>query len=215
MTRFSETLRDENADRWNAALHHRFVRELGAGTVPDGVMADYLVQDHRFVDDFLALLGAAIASSDRFEARLPLARFAGLVAGEENTYFLRAFAALGLDEADRQARPDKAPTQGFRLLMREAAASRSYAGALAVLCVAEGLYLEWAESVPRPLPENFVHAEWVTLHDNEGFALFVAFLRDELDRVGPAESPLCRDLFRRAVELELRFFDAAFEGAPS
>jgi len=211
MMGFSETLRAENANAWNAALRHRFVRELGNGTLPGDVMANYLVQDHRFVDDFLALLGAAIASSDRFEARLALARFAGLVAGEENTYFLRAFEALGVAEAERRAQPDRAPTEGFRRLMREAAAGRSYAGALAVLAVAEGLYLEWAQGVPRPLPPSFVHAEWVTLHDNEGFAAFVAFLRAELDRVGPAETDLCRALFRRAVDLELRFFDAAYE----
>jgi thiaminase/transcriptional activator TenA len=31
--------------------------------------------------------------------------------------------------------------------------------------------------VPRPLPTNFVHAEWITLHDNPDFRDFVAFLR--------------------------------------
>ena len=94
--------------------------------------------------------------------------------------------------------------------MREAAETRIYAAALSVLVVAEWLYLDWASRAPKPLPNNVVHAEWITLHDNPGFRGFVDFLRAELDRVGPAHADLCRDFFRRAVVLELSFFEAAY-----
>ena len=94
--------------------------------------------------------------------------------------------------------------------MREAADARSYAAALSVLVVAEWLYLGWASRAPRPLPNNFVHAEWITLHDNPSFRGFVDFRRTELDRVGPAHADLSRDFFSRAVALELSFFEAAW-----
>lgn len=209
---FLATLRTETRDTWDRARDHRFVRELGSGRIDDAVMSRYLVQDHRFLDGFLQLLGAAIASADRMEARLVLGRFAGLVSGEENTYFERAFAALGVSAQTRLDTPDASATQGFAAIMREAADTRSYPCALAVLNVAEGLYLDWASQVPRPLPENFVHAEWVTLHDNPGFRDFVAFLGRELDRVGPSDEARARDLFGRAVALELRFFDESYAG---
>ena len=67
-----------------------------------------------------------------------------------------------------------------------------------------------ASGAPKPLPDNFVHAEWITLHDNSDFRGFVDFLCAELDRVGPAQADLCRDFFRRAVALELSFFEAAY-----
>src|SRR5437899_361595 len=60
--------------------------------------------------------------------------------------------------------------------------------ALSVLVVAEWLYLDWASRAPQPLPNNFVHAEWITLHDNPNCRGFVDFLRAELDRVGPAHA---------------------------
>ncbi|RPD83623.1 TenA family protein [Luteimonas sp. 100069] len=209
-TRFSEILRQSCETTWTRAIEHRFVRELGTGGVADDVMARYLVQDHRFLDSFLVLLGAAIASSDRFESRLTLGRFTGMVSGEENTYFLRAFDALGVDADARMRTPDTKATAGFKAIMREAAATRSYAATLAVLNVAEGLYLDWAQRAPRPLPQSFVHAEWITLHDNAMFADFVAFLQAELDRVGPDEAAGAADFFRRTVDLELAFFDAAY-----
>lgn len=209
--RFTETLRRVSEPTWSHAVQHRFVMELFAGTIPDRVMASYLIQDHRFLDSFLTLLGAAIATAEGLEARLRFGRFIGMVSGEENTYFLRAFKALGVTERRRAEAPDTKPTAGFKTIMREAAATRSYAAALSVLNVAEWLYLDWAMKAPKPLPSNFVHAEWITLHDNPDFREFVAFLRAELDRVGPAEEKISKDYFLRAVELERAFFDAAYD----
>lgn len=208
--RFTEILRQESQPTWSQAVQHRFVSELCAGTVPDRVMAAYLVQDHRFLDSFLMLLGAAMATADSFEARLRLGRFVGMVSSEENTYFLRAFDALGVSEQEREETPDSEPTAGFKAIMREAAATRSYAAALAVLNVAEWLYLDWALQAPTPLPSRFVHAEWITLHDNPDFQSFVGFLRSELDRVGPSNAQVARDFFERTVALELAFFNAVY-----
>ena len=210
--RFTDLLRSQSEPNWTAAVEHRFVTELFEGNVADTVMTRYLVQDHRFLDSFLVLLGAAIATADTFEARLRLGRFAGMISGEENTYFLRAFQALGVTPEQRERPQDTLPTAGFKAIMREAAASRSYAAALAVLNVAEWLYLDWAAKAPQPLPDNFVHAEWITLHDNPAFRDFVAFLRAELDRVGPRQSAVTTDFFLRSVALERAFFDAVYEG---
>src|SRR6516165_460883 len=60
--RFTETLRAASEAGWSHAVQHRFVNELFPGAVPDAVMARYLIQDHRFLDSFLVLLGAALAS---------------------------------------------------------------------------------------------------------------------------------------------------------
>jgi thiaminase/transcriptional activator TenA len=207
----TDRLRVLSEPDWSAAVRHRFTLELVGGTLPDAVMARYLIQDHRFLDGFLALLGAAIASADRFESRLRLGRFVGVISGDENTYFLRAFDALGVSQAQRTSVPDSDATAGFKAIMDEAAATRSYAAALSVLTVAEWLYLEWAKLTPEPLPTAFVHAEWITLHDNPGFRDLVGFLRAELDRVGPAEQDRCADFFRRTVALERAFFDAAYD----
>ena len=100
-------------------MGHRFVKELFTGAIPDAVMACYLIQNHRFLDSFLTLLGAALATADTFEARLRFGRFIGLMSGEENTYFLRAFEALGVTEDRRTADPDTQSTAGSPHLTRD------------------------------------------------------------------------------------------------
>lgn len=212
MSGFSEELKQAGEPYWSAAVGHRFVRELTTSTVADAVMSRYLIQDHRFIDNFLTLLGATLSYADTFEARITLGRFIGLISGDENDYFMRAFQELGVSEAERRDQPDSAPTSGLKRIMLEAARSGSYAAAIAVLAVAEGVYLDWGQQARPPYPDNFVYTEWIRLHNNDYFSSFVAFLRAELDRVGPADAGLCRDYFMRTVKLEQEFFDDAYAG---
>lgn len=207
---YTEILREDSRPVWDAAVSHRLVRELHQGSIPDDVMAGYLVQDHRFLDSFLQLLGAAIATADTFAARLRMSQFLGDIAGEENTYFLRSFEALGVSEQQRETTPNVPATDGFLAVFRDAAGTRDYAAILAVLLVTEWLYLDWAAAAPTPLPDSFVHHEWITLHDNPAFRSFVQFLREELDRVGPPQHAVAKDFFSRTVDLELAFFDQTY-----
>ncbi|WP_370679608.1 TenA family protein [Comamonas sp. GB3 AK4-5] len=217
---FAEQLRQASIADWDACVQHRFVDEIFAGTLDDAVLRHYLVQDYQFINRFVALLGAAIASADVFASRVRLSRFAAMICSDENTYFLRSFDRLGVPE-DQRLTPVLTPqTQAFQQLMHEAAQSLSYANCIAVLAVAEGLYLDWADQPAKkqqPLPARFEHAEWITLHANDFFRDFVGWLRSELDRVGPQLDAAARaeaaGFFSRAVALERAFFDHVYMGA--
>lgn len=207
---FSARMRHATAPVWDAAVGHRFTDELWSGELDRAVLRRYLVQDHQFVDAFLALLGAAVAGADRAAPRVRLARQLGLVAGPENDFFDRSLAAL--DVPDGPVTP-RGPTAAFVELMHDAR-DASYADALAVLVVAEWLYLDWASRPDLPLPADPIHAEWIELHRGPAFEAWVQFLRDELDRTA-ADLPDARAdevaaRFVRAVDLELAFFDAAY-----
>lgn len=211
----SERLRLEAEPDWSAVVEHRFVRELAAGTIERAVMRRYLIQDYQFIDALVVLLGAAIQTAPGFAERIALGRFLGLVVSAENTYFERSFDDLGVPAGER-ARPTlAAPTSAFRALMHEAAASRDYGSMIAVLTVAEWLYLSWAAPLARRPPDWFVLGEWVALHSGPDFEAWVAFLRGELDRAMEVGDAAARERiatrFRRAVELERAFFDAAYE----
>jgi len=108
------------------------------GSLSDDVLRRYLVQDYQFINRFVALLGAAIASADVFAPRVTLSQFAAMITSDENTYFLRSFDVLGVPSAHRLQPALTAPTQAFQQLMHEAAQSLNYANCIAVLAVAEG-----------------------------------------------------------------------------
>ncbi len=201
---------------WQAATTHAFTRELATGTLPQDKMRWYLAQDYQFIDGFVRLLASAIAHAPSLADSVPAAQFLAVITGPENTYFLRSFEALGMDEAAINAAP--APqTKAFQALMAEAAASGSYEKMLAVLVVAEWVYLSWAAPVHPPRADlPFWFADWITLHAGEGFESVVEYLRGQLDKqwetLDRAGQQSVEALFLRAVALERDFWDAAYEG---
>ncbi|MCL6284265.1 TenA family protein [Ruegeria sp. 2012CJ41-6] len=207
----TEQLKQSVAGDWQAATTHAFCRELSDGTLPLDKMRWYLQQDYQFVDGFVRLLASAIAHAPSLADSVPAAQFLAIITGPENTYFLRSLDALGVDPTD-----DLAPvTHEFQNLMAEAAASGRYENMLAVLIVAEWIYLDWATPVNPPAADlPFWFAEWITLHAGDGFEAVVAYLRDQLDQVWPGLSPEAQAevtrLFTRAVALERAFFDSAY-----
>lgn len=212
--RFTDWLRERSEPTWSEAVRHRFTRELAAGTLGEEVMRRYLVQDYSFLDSFVRLLASAIVKAPSLACRVPLGRFLGAITGDENTYFQRAFDALGVSEEDRTRPALRPPTEGFQALMADAVAAASYAETLAPLVVFEWLYHEWAAPLADCRPEPFYFGEWIALHANPVFAAFVGSLRGELDREGPKLPPggqrRAAELFRRAVMLERTFFDDAY-----
>ncbi|GAA6192581.1 TenA family protein [Phaeobacter sp. NW0010-22] len=203
---------------WKAATTHPFTTELAAGTLPLSKMRWYLAQDYQFIDGFVRLLASAIAHAPSLADSVPAAQFLAVITGPENTYFLRSFDALDMDEATRNV-PPVATTRDFQDLMAEAAASGRYELMLAVLVVAEWTYLSWATRVNPPRNDlPFWFAEWITLHAGEGFEGVVEYLRAQLDQVWPTLSAPAQQevetLFIRAVALECAFFDASYAACP-
>ncbi|MBK8908177.1 MAG: TenA family protein [Rhodospirillales bacterium] len=215
--RFTEWLRQQSEPAWSEATSHRFTRELADGVLADAVMRRYLVQDYSFLDSFVRLVASAIVKAPSLADRVALGRFLGAVSGEENTYFHRAFDALGVPEADRTRPALRPTTRAFHDGMAKAINAEGYEETLAPLVVFEWLYNAWATAVADRQPGTFLHQEWITIHANPQFDAFVAWLRGQLDRSGPT---LSRDrqehiaeVFRRTVRLEKLFFDDAHEGS--
>ena len=214
---FVSDLRAATASSWEAAVGHRFVTELFAGSVDEAVMRKYLIQDYQFFDSFLSMLGACVAHADGLEPKLRFAKQLGFLEADEDSYFLTAFAEVGVPTSEYVDPQLTEPTAGFRDLMDEAVASVSYPQLLVVLVIAEWLYLDWGER-EEALPQRRVHSGWIELHRGEAFREWVQFLVDELERVFPtgddADSAEARSrlerIWHRAVDLELAFFDEAY-----
>lgn len=212
--RFTDWLRARSEPAWTEATRHRFVDALGAGTLEDAVFRHYLVQDYKFVDHLTRLVGHAAAMAPTIDARVRLAEFLSVVGTDETDYFERSFDALDVPRSDREA-PELTPTTRAFVDLIGRARSGDYAEALAVVVAAEWVYREWASrAAEKDRPEQFYFAEWIDLHATEEFDAFVGWVRDQLDTVGPELSTRRQervdDLFRRTVDLEVAFFDAAY-----
>lgn len=215
-TGFSDALIEANRAAWDRATTHRFTVELGADALPDAVFARYLVQDYAFIDTLASMVGYGLAKAPSMRAKGGLAGFLAVLTSEENTYFERSFAALGLGPAD-YARPALWPvSEDFLAALRDAGEAGGYGDVIATLLPAEWVYLAWATAQADKRPARFWLAEWIALHANPDFETFVMWLKAELDALAPTLDETARARlaarFARVLDLEGDFFDAAYGG---
>ncbi|MDR1712517.1 MAG: TenA family protein [Propionibacteriaceae bacterium] len=207
-----EQLRSQVAATWDAAIKHRFVDELLAGTIADDVLGGYLAQDYQFFIYFLNEIGQALASADTLEAKIRLGQQIGFVTNDEDAYFQLAFDKLGVPAAEQRNPALKPATQGFAELITRVVETRDYKQIILLLYVAETLYLDWAkrsaaEGLRPPRPE---HYGWIDVHEGEQFRNWVSFLESEVNRVADPADPALQALIRDAVQLEWQFFEDAY-----
>ena len=215
MPRPTEILRDASLEDWHHATRHKFCAELASGSLPLDKMRNYLAQDYQFIDNFFRLAASAIHHAPSLPDRLPLAQFMGVLAGPENTYFQRSFDALDVPEKERSNPTLREATKAFQELMLKASKSENYGAMVAVLCVAEWSYLEWATpfaSYDTSLP--FYFSEWIDLHIGGYFESVVEHLRSQVDATYGATNDegreIIADYFSKAIQLERDFFDMSY-----
>jgi len=136
------------------------------------------------------------------------------VTADENDFFLRSFRELEVPEPVWKTPALGPVTRDFIGVLQSAGRGGSYAQVLSVLCAAEWSYLTWAKACPAERPRQFWLSEWIELHAIPPFEAFVTWLREETDRIGASADDETRRVmagnFRRMMELEEAFFDAAF-----
>lgn len=210
---FSEQLRLYSDEAWQKIIHHRFVEEIGEGSLAKDVLANYLVQDYAFVDSLIRLVCTAIADAPSMHVRHVLANFLSAVTSEENTYFIRSFDALNVPETTFRNPTLNSVAQAFDQALF-AASQQGYAQAITTLLVAEWSYRTWAMRLRGKTPTHFYHQEWITLHDNPEFNQFVDWIREQVDQFADQSEEVQNALavqFQRLCHLEYQFFDAAYD----
>ena len=158
-------------------------------------------------------LPSPIALAQSLADSVPAGAFVVPGTGLENPFFLGVFDAWVVSVVA----PAAPETVAFQDLMTRARMSGRYEIMIAVLVVAEWVYLDWADPhEDRAADLPFWLGEWITLHAGPGFAGVVAYLQGQLDKVwdglDAAAQAEVTQTFQEAVRLERAFFDAAWSG---
>ena len=197
---------DENVDLAGAALAHPFVGGIARGTLPREAFAGYVAQDAFFLEAFARAYALALARSTDRES---LDAFADLLAGVRDELRLHAAYAerWGIDL--RAVVPNEA-TQAYVDFLLARASLGSVGLACAAMTPCMRLYAHLGRSLAGT--EAGPYAEWVRTYADPAFEELAATLERLLDRHGDGGAEI-RAAYRRALELELGFFDAASAGA--
>ena len=81
-------------------VFHRFVNELGNGTLPPDIFGRYFLQDYVFVNDLVVMTSKGISKSPDFDSASILNNFLSGILNPENDLFVRFFSELGYLEEE-------------------------------------------------------------------------------------------------------------------
>ncbi|MCU1692280.1 MAG: transcriptional activator, TenA family [Frankiales bacterium] len=191
---------DDNADLAGAALAHPFVRGLGDGMLPLAAFQAYVAQDAFFLECFARAYALALARSPD---RATLEAFADLVTGVREELRLHGAYAQrwGVDLAGVQ--PGAATTAYTDFLLATASL-----GGVGLVCAAMTPCMRLYAHLGQALPRQGPYEEWVRTYADPGFEELAASLEALLDRHADDDAATAA-AYRRAMQLELAFFEAA------
>ncbi len=200
----SRALWEANVDLACAALAHPFVRGIAAGSVPRERFAAFIAQDAYFLDAFARAYAYALARSPDRDG---LEVFARLLTGALDELRLHASYAARWAIDLGTVRPLPATTAYTDFLL-STASHHDVGETCAAMTPCMRLYAWLGQELARvPQVDGNPYAEWIATYASADFAALGTELERLLDRYA-TQTDAVRDLYRRAMELEVAFFDA-------
>ena len=201
----SARLWSDNRDLAAEALAHPFVSRLGDGSLDREIFAGYVAQDAFFLESFARAYALALARSTDTPTLLTLADLLGGVREELGLHSSYA-ARWGIDMAAVVPTP---ATLAYTEFLLATAATSGLAVIFAAMTPCMRLYAFLGASLDADSAGPY--AEWVQTYADPDFKALAARLEKLLDEQGDDNSAV-HDAYRRAMRLEVGFFDAAYAG---
>jgi thiaminase (transcriptional activator TenA) len=192
-----------NADLAADVLAHPFVRGIGQGSLPRKLFAGYVAQDAFFLESFARAYAMALARSQDTSTLLTLADLLTGVRQELGLHSSYA-ASWGIDMAGVKPLP---ATLAYTEFLLATACSRDLGEIFAAMTPCMRLYAWLGASLDADTAGPY--AQWVQTYADPAFGETAHSLERLLDEQAE-DTPAVRTAYRRAMRLELAFFQAAF-----
>ncbi|OUW96496.1 MAG: hypothetical protein CBD90_01055, partial [Chloroflexi bacterium TMED230] len=162
----TSNLKLKYSNLWESMTHHKFVLELGEGSLPENVFKNYFLQDYVFVNDLVTVASQGIAKAPNLNSASIFNNFLVGILDPENDLFLRFFKELGASEDDYSSAKASPTTQAFGDFLVRTSLEGTFDDIAMILYVTEGTYLDWGNRllIEKANPNNAVYKEWIDLH---------------------------------------------------
>ncbi len=201
----AEDLWKRNSDTADVCLAHPFVQGIGSGDLSRERFRVYVAQDAYFLDAFARAYALALAKTPDREG---IAIFKDLLVGvfEELTLH-EGYAARWGVSLESEPLPS---TSSYCDFLLRTASLEPVGHTAAAMAPCMRLYAFLGQQLAPKLNSESPYREWVETYSSRDFETLASRLDGLLDRFGGEPGRLVQ-LYRRAMELELAFFQAAWD----
>jgi thiaminase (transcriptional activator TenA) len=214
-----ERLRDAAVGDWRTYTEHRFVRELGAGTLPESCFRHYLKQDYLFLIHFARAYALAVYKGDDLDDMRAAAAALNGILNVEMKLHVEFCAGWGLSEAQMAAEPEARGTMAYTRYVLE----RGMAGdvldlqvALAPCVIGYGEIAKALVANPQTRRSGNPYEPWIAMYAGDEYQAVTAGAKAQLDRLAArrlteARFPKLVETFAQACRLEADFWQMGLD----
>ena len=203
MASLADELWQRNRVIAEAALEHRFVQGIASGELARATFAYYVGQDAAFLDAFCRAYALALAKSPDRDALIAFRELLDAAVDELGLH--EGYAARWGVDLHPPADPATSAYTDFLLAV---AALEPVGHIVAAMTPCMRLYAYLGQQLAARTKPDSPYREWVEAYSSTEFEALAQRLEALLDRYG-GDDDRPAVLYHRAMELELRFFDAA------
>ncbi|MEP9377978.1 TenA family protein [Aquabacter sp. CN5-332] len=213
-----DRLKAAAASDWQSYVDHDFVRQLGAGTLPQAAFQAYLVQDYLFLIQF-ARAWALAAYKSRTLADIRVAQEGLGAVLNETELHIRLCARWGLSRNDIEAAPEHQATVAYTRFVLDCGAAGDLLDLHVALAPCVIGYAEIGRALaPQGLDGLGSHPyrDWIGEYAGEGYQSVASAARRHLDELAGRAMTERRfvelaALFAQASRLEADFWQMGFD----
>lgn len=213
-------LRAVAADDWTRYTEHEFVRQLGAGTLPEAAFRTYLIQDYLFLIQFSRAWALAAYKSRRLaDLRAAQETLGGIL--REMELHVKLCGRWGIPPERIEAATEDRATIAYTRFVLDAGAAGDLLDLHVALAPCVIGYAEIGRQLAADgLPDDHPYREWISEYAGEDYQAVAAAARDTLDELAGRSMTEQRfiDLagsFATASRLEADFWQMGLDAATS
>lgn len=204
-------------DAWNAYVDHAFVRQMEAGTLPQNVFQNYLVQDYLFLIQYARAHALAIYKSSTLQDMGIAQQGLNAILDEMNLH-VRLCERWGLSAQQLESTPEHRSTIAYTRYVLDCGQSGDLVDLLVALSPCMVGYAEIGQRLAPVLTARPDHPyrEWIDEYAGEGFQQAAQASIAHIDRlVDPVLTDARFDqlvtIFETASLLEADFWQMGFD----
>jgi thiaminase/transcriptional activator TenA len=216
-----DRLRAANRPAWESYVAHDFVKQLGAGALPEPAFKFYLIQDYLFLIQFARAYALAAYKSDTLEDMRQAATSMRIILDDEMGLHVKFCAGWGLDLADMLKAPEAPQCMAYTRFVLEAGHAGDVLDLQVALAPCVVGYAEIANRLvadPATRLEGNPYRPWIEAYAGPDYQAVAAAAVAQLDslyarRAGPGRDAALARLFGGATKLEADFWQMGLDAA--
>ena len=215
-----DQLKKDSGRLWADATNHRFISELGDGSLAEDKFRRYFIQDYVFVNQLAKVGGLAVAKAPDLESARPFGNFLSMLLGAEDSLFLGAFEVMKVPEREFRNAAPLPTTDAFSNYLVNLSSAGTYADICCAMYVVEGVYLDWANRLDNEnacpadsgSPLGAIFQQWIDIHTDASLGPFVRFLASRVNAESPSKAGGFQVVFNQVARYETAFWNMAYDG---